>query len=311
MNEKKIAIGTLSIATLVLVIILISVSFKRLNSIEYGLEYDRIAKFLDDAAKTGGLHVGPPGFQFVKFPSTFVLEDLPEGLCVSQDGLRIQIKVSFQYQMPQEWLYDAVVRYRDFQRWQQIVIAAGQSAVQHSCSKFIISEFQNKRGLIQSEMEDALRLKLEGTASDNSGDGGVYAKAISVQLRNIQVPPEYTRAVAEKQSAEEDITLAINQRSQETTKADTMFREAKEEAKRINDTATNEAEVILTEASLKAEETTFIYGREAEVLSDVKNTLGLTNEGLLAYMSNEFYGSVKELRVSLLEPVQSSWQTEL
>jgi len=310
-SHKKIAIGTFSIAVLVLIIILLATSLKRLTSVQYGLEYDRITKFLDDAAKSGGLHIGPPGFKFVKFPSTFVLEDLPEGLCVSQDGLRIQIQISFQYQIPQEWLYDAVVRYRNFERWQQIVIAAGSSAVQHSCSKFIISEFQNKRGIIQGEMEEALRLKLEGSGDDNTGEGGVYARAISVQLRNIQVPPEYTSSVAQKQSAEEDITLAINQRSQETTKADTTFREAKEEAKRINDTATNEAEVLLTEARLKAEEATFVYEREAEVLLDVKNTLGLTNEGLLAYMSNEFYGNVKDLKVSLLEPVQSSWQVEL
>jgi len=33
-------------------------------------------KKLDDAAKMGGLHSGPPGFRFIKFPSTYITVDL-------------------------------------------------------------------------------------------------------------------------------------------------------------------------------------------------------------------------------------------
>jgi hypothetical protein len=42
------------------------------------------------------------------------------------------------------------------------VVAAGTSAVQHSCSLFTISNFQNKRGIIQTTMEENVRGKLEG-----------------------------------------------------------------------------------------------------------------------------------------------------
>ena len=66
------------------------------------------------------------------------------------------------------------------------MVAAGMSAVQHSCSLFSISNFQNKRGVIQSMMEGKLRGKLEG--ADGTGSSGVYARAISLQLRNIELP---------------------------------------------------------------------------------------------------------------------------
>ena len=36
-----------------------------------GIKYDNIAKKLGDDVKGEGLHVGPPGFSFIIFPSVF------------------------------------------------------------------------------------------------------------------------------------------------------------------------------------------------------------------------------------------------
>jgi hypothetical protein len=62
-------------------------------------------------------------------------------------------------------------------------------------------------------MEEAIRTKLEGP-SNTDGSDGVYARAISLQLRDVALPAEYMTSVSEKQQASEDITLAQNQRSQ-------------------------------------------------------------------------------------------------
>jgi hypothetical protein len=66
-------------------------------------------------------------------------------------------------------------------------------------------------------MEDNLKLKLEGDP-EKEDSKGVYATAISLQLRNIELPDDYNAAVAKKQNAEEDIALAQNQRKQRLTK---------------------------------------------------------------------------------------------
>ena len=58
---------------------------------------------------------------------------------------------------------------------ERIVVAAGTSAVQHSCSLYTISNFQNKRGIIQTTMEDNLREKLEGPDGSGAGKGVFYA----------------------------------------------------------------------------------------------------------------------------------------
>mmetsp|Transcript_27673 Transcript_27673/g.47917 ORF Transcript_27673/g.47917 Transcript_27673/m.47917 type:complete len:172 (-) Transcript_27673:108-623(-) len=171
----------------------------------------------------------------------------------------------------------------------------------------MVSEFQNKRGIIQSTMEGNLKLKLEG----NEIEEGVNAVAISLQLKNVDLPEAYYNAVAEKQAAEEDISLAIAQRQQETTKANTELLKAKEEARKIEDTANNEAEVLLTEARLKAEETLYSFQKEAEALVEVKNQLNLTTEGVLAYLSNRLLSEATNLKVTTGEPAKLSRRDEL
>lgn len=235
--------------------------------------------------------------------------NLNDGRCVSRDGLRVAFDVTFQYQMPEIWVLPATLQYRNFEKWAQVVEAAGMSAVQHTCSDFQISNFQNKRGLIQTTMEDNLRIKLEGQEED--GSDGVFALAISLQLSNVDLPEEYSEAVAEKQSAAEDISLAQNQRTQEITKARTAFNTAKEEARKLFDNALNDANVTLTEASLKAEETLFRFGTERTILLGVQEKLGLTTQGLLAYLSNRLYAEAPYLAVAAEEPVQLSRKQEL
>jgi hypothetical protein len=308
-RNRRIAIGVFVFVVLVTGIIVLVRSLNKLDSTEYGVQYNSHSKQLDEAAKTGGLHAGPPGYEFIKYPSTYIGVD-QSGICVTLDGLRVAFSVTFQYIIRPENLVPVVLKYRDFDRWADIVEAAGLSAVQHTCSDFIVSNFQNKRGIIQAAMEENLRMKLGGD-SENDKDFGVYAEAISLQLSNVDLPSEYQYAIAEKQSAEEDITLAQNQRKQETTKAQTGLLTAKEEARKILDTANNEAAVILTEARLKAEETTFAFLKEAETIVAVRESLNLTTEGVLAFLTNQLLEGVANLRVSTGEPARLSRKEEL
>lgn len=289
--------------------VLIGVSLKRVSTTEYGISYTKYSKQLADAAKSGGLFSGPPGFQFIKFPSLYITAELPTSTCVAKDGLRVKYDVTFQYQMPEKWLLPAILKYKDFEGWAKVVEFAGNSAVQHACSLFNISNFQNKRGVIQARMEELLDLKLAGV--DGTGSDGVFASAVSLQLKNVDLPDEYTNAVSEKQQAEEGIDLARNQRLQETTKASTELLSAREEAKKINNTAVTEAELLLTEATLKAEEINFSYQTEAEVLISVRESLNLTSEGVLAYMSNRLYAAIPTLRVTAEQPAKLGRESEL
>ena len=258
-------------------IILIAVSLQRLGSTTYGVEYDKWAKRLDDATKLGGLHLGPVGYRFIKFPSTQISESVQD-TCVSRDGLRVQFMVTYQYQMPVKNLLPVVEKYRNYKQWGMVVEAAGVSAVQHTCSQFNITNFQTKRDLIQEAMFQNLRMKLEGS-NETEPTHGVYARAVSLQLKNVNLPSEYKAAVSEKQSAEEDISLAKNERTQQVTIANTELLAAQEEAMKIQDRANNDVNVTLTEAKLKADEIEYAFQKETEVLTQAKTNFNLDDNG--------------------------------
>ncbi len=235
--------------------------------------------------------------------------NLDDRECVSRDGLIVSFSVTFQYQMIAENMFPATERYRDFYGWNEIVTEAGVSAIHHSCAEFTITNFQTKRGEIQEEMLSNLRLKLEGNAT--AGIEGVYAQAASLQLRYLGIPSEYKDAVKEKQSAEEDIALAKNQRQQETTKAKTALLRAQEEARKILDTANNDVEIMLIEAKSSAQETTFAFEQEAVTIVNIKDSLGLGTNGVLAYLANDLMEGVTNLKVTTLEPARLSRSQEL
>lgn len=213
--------------------------------------------------------------------------------------------------MLEEWILNVIVKYRDFGRWSKIVETAANSAVQHSCSEFNITNFQNKRNLIQSRMLENVRIKLEGSENGTFTEKGVYAQAVSLQLRNVYLPEEYKNAVAEKQSAEEDIALAQNQRNQEITKANTMLFTAEKEAEKIMNKAMNDVNVTLTLADLKAEETTYAFARETEIIKQAKLNFKLDTNGVLSYIANQLYAKAPNLMASIREPAQISVKDEL
>jgi prohibitin 2 len=314
LSPQAVKIRRIALAVFIFVVFAVGIgvlvsSLKKVDNNEYGVQYQVHKKQLDDATKSGGLFLGPPGYKFIKFPSTHITVDMDDRTCVSRDGLRVRVSVTFQYRMTEENVLPAIVKYREFTEWAKVVEAAGLSALHHSCSEFEISNFQNQRGQIQATMQENVRLKLEG--DPERGLEGVYAMAVSLQLRNLELPYEYTAAISEKQSAEEDIALAQNQRKQEKTKAETNLLRAQEEARKIRDTAINEAEVLLTEATLKAEETIFSFEKEAETIVQVKQALNLTTEGVLAYLANTLLSEAQQLKITTGEPAKLSRSEEL
>jgi len=214
--------------------------------------------------------------------------------------------------MPEKWIVKAIENYRDYPKWSRIVEAAGNSAIQHSCSAFNVTNFQSLRNLIQLDMFEELKQKLEGTDSaDDETHDGVYARAISLQLKNVNLPAEYTNAVSDKQSAKEDIALAKNQRNQELTKGNTELFAVQAETTKILENALNDVNVTLTAADLTAAQTLFTFAEETETIQQAKETFNLDTNGVLSYMANQLYAEAPTLRASIREPAKISYRDEL
>jgi len=161
-------------------------------------------------------------------------------------------------------------------------------------------------------MFEELKKKLEGSyGTNNDTHDGVYARAIALQLKNVELPAQYTDAVSDKQSAKEDIALARNQRNQELTKANTELFAVQAETKKILENALNDVNVTLTAADLTAAQTMFTFAEETETIQLAKETFNLTTNGVLSYMANQLYAEAPILKASIREPAKISHRDEL
>ena len=75
--------------------------------------------------------------------------------------------------------------------------------------------------------------------------------------------------------------------------------------------ANNDVNILLTEANLAAQETTFAFEQEAVTIVNVKESLGLSTNGVLAYLTNGLLADVDTLRVTTHEPAKMSRSQEL
>ena len=76
--------------------------------------YDNVAKVLKTEVKTGGLHSGPPGFKFIKFPGTFKTMEYKKLECLNKDGVQIDLVVQFQYRAHIKDIRKLILNYKDF-----------------------------------------------------------------------------------------------------------------------------------------------------------------------------------------------------
>lgn len=298
-----------TVISVIVALALIIASLQKVSSTEFGVEYNVWSKKLESVSKAGGLFLGPVGYRFVKFTSTQINADFSD-TCVSNDGLRVVVDVSYQYRLDIESIIEVILKYREFEKWNQVVNASANSAIQHSCSVWNVTDFQSNRALVQETMFENLQKKIEGDANDEFSRG-VYAIASSLQLTNVDLPVQYQEAVEQKQRAEEDILLAKTQRIQEKTKADTEFKAAEKQYEILIDRAWNEGNITLIVADYYAQHTLYRFEKESEVLSQAKEFLSLSTNGVLSYMANKLFATVPLLTARTGEPARISRKNQL
>ena len=78
-----------------------------------GIMYDNVAKSLKTEVKTGGLHSGPPGFKFIKFPGTFKTMEYKKLSCLNKEGVKIGLVVQFQYRAQIKNIRELILKYKN------------------------------------------------------------------------------------------------------------------------------------------------------------------------------------------------------
>ena len=113
------------------------------------------------------------------------------------------------------------------------------------------------------------------------------------QVNDIQRPSLYEQAVKDKESAKENINVALNERPREIIQAEAEYEKAVKEAEIIINKAYSAVSIRKNEAEKEGETLRFQYAKDLEIYQNVKASQGLTNEALINYIGIQAVANAK------------------
>ena len=281
---------------------MIGVSLQRLSTQELGLVYDVHQQVLYEETKGEGLHSGPPGFEFIKFPAVFRSQAYDNLLCLNKDGVEITISVDFQYRPNREHILPLASQFRNETVYYEIIQQQGETVVYRVCGRFDTEQFQTARVSIENAIIETLQEDMSK----------FYTDVASVQVRNIARPSQFESAVRAKEAARENIELAQNERGRRIIEVTTKLRETEAEAEITLDRANSDASVLLTQANATAKGILEEFRTEVGSYLTVMKANNLTIEGLLSYLGTRLIEeSTDEVHVNMAHPAKPSYADEL
>ena len=278
MVSKGAIIGGTIIVIIGIIIGLVASSLKKLSTEEAGLQYNTHTHKLKTRVYMAGLHLGPPGYEFIIFPRVYRTISFPRVQCLNKDGLTIYLNVQFQYlaNTNENDLYKLIMRYKDHDSYLKVVKDAAESVIHDTCSEFDVTQFQTSRAQFQDRIRTSLQTRLMKELFTRVGD---------VQVSNIQRPSQYEQVVREKEAAKQNIIVAERERPRMITKADTDKKEAVTQAQITLNEAETQARILKTKARAEAEAILNAYQTEAQTYKAIMDNQKLSVKGLIAYLT--------------------------
>jgi len=253
---------------------------------------------------TEGLHGKPPFGEFIIWPKT--TQTAHEKLtCLSSDGVVCTIILAFQYTVVTTKIHQLTLDYQDFGNWKLIMSYKARSGIRNACAKFMAQEFQTKRSLVQTKMNDDLRLRLNKAGSE------MGATILDLQLTQVDRPASYELAVDAKENARNNIDKVKNDKDQLITKANTDLLKAQIAANKT--TASANTAAVMTKATAAAEAAIVMgkYTAQASTFKQAKADASLSDEGLLAYLAIRLTDELTGITLGMEKPAQLAYGAAL
>lgn len=138
-----------------------------------------------------------------------------------------------------------------------------------SVGKFSASNFYETRAVIQSQIEEDMIESMKNAKA--------RINVTTVVLSNYEFPDDLNDAIADKRSAQNDITVAESERNGEIIEAETAWLAAQINAEQLAIEAEGEVDSILAEADAKATSIAEVWANRNSTYSNIKTTLSLNS----------------------------------
>lgn len=272
---------TVAIAVAVVIFAWLGMSFGRVHTLEYALDWDHLTQTVSELTLSNGLHyLGAPWHSLIIYPGTmqnmvFSSDDSPSDELHTRtaDGLQVVLEVTFQYQLSVGELHGLFEDYG--QDFAPVYFDVASHLISEGATLYTAYEFFNSKEAIAA----SLQTKLNEYFTQH-----LHATVVSLQIQSCRLPDEFNQAITDTVTQRQNITNAAKFLDQQTVSLQTNLIVAHKAANSTVLTAEGEAQQILLQAEA-ASAIALQNGRaEAEAFANVKQSLGLTTGELLRYV---------------------------
>jgi len=278
MAKPAIVVGGLGCGVVTIVaIILIVVSFQTLDPNEVAFDLDNNVGLIvsDGTLFNGGRYFLGLGHTFVVFPRT--VQTLPQEsiLVRSSDGLPITMDISVQYSLPYNSSQSMRALYNYFELdYEDSMTELIDGLVRDVAANYSAYQFYENRTQLSTNIAQYL--------------GSFFTRLVitieNFQLVDIEFPDAFNQEIDNTVAAAQQAVNADNERTTALVGLQTLNGTTLADIDIANLQRATNVFNILNNANNTANSLLDVFSTEADSLSAVKTTLGLTNDELLAYI---------------------------
>jgi len=263
-------------------IVILSLSFHRLDELDYGLNYNAFYNTLEDKVyDQAGLYSLGPSNYFITYPRTvqtieFISdkEDADTSLQTrTSDGLPVTLGISFQYR------YDATsVRelYLNFKYNQtEVYENTAKANIANSATNYSAYSFFNDKQMIATSMQFSLAKVFHDE---------LYASIDAFQITQVELPAEFQEAILASIAAKQDITKTMRRKENMIVTFESQELVANETKKQTIALARGTAARILEEADALVQTTIQTVNSEMDAYGNLNDLVGLDENSGLTYI---------------------------
>jgi len=277
---------------LLLTVILLPVSIKKVAHDEFGIRYEGLTKEVHrDEVYEEGKYLCAPETKMYLYPRTIQKMTL-DLECLSSNGIEVAVTIDVQYQIPKVNIFSIFDEFGEVGNLEHYLRFVGDDSVRDSVGKFTAKHFYESRADIQSTIEEDMVVSMKRAKA--------MINVTTVVMSNYDFPEELTAAISDKRSAQNDIEIAESEREGELVEAETDWLTAKISAEQLAIEAEAEVNSILAEANAKATSIVETWANRNSTYSNIKNTLGLnSSEFVEQYLTSVVIESAADPVLSL------------
>jgi regulator of protease activity HflC (stomatin/prohibitin superfamily) len=260
-------------------IVLLSLSFHRLDELDYGLNYNAFYNTLEDKVyDTAGLYSLGPSSYFITYPRTvqtieFISDQQDQLQTRTSDGLPVTLGISFQYRYDPARIRDLYLMFKNNQT--EVYENTAKANIANSATNYSAYSFFNDKQMIATSMQISLSRVF---------DEQLFALLDAFQITQVELPAQFQEAILASIAAKQAITRTQRQKENMRVTFESQELVANETKKQTIALSRGTASRILQEAEALAQTTIQTVTSEMHAYGNVSKTVGLDTDAGLSYI---------------------------